>query len=490
VHNGADPDAIWPRVSEVISERTGLHFPPERWRDLERGLEAAARELDCANAQECAQLLLSTSWDQARLQTVARHLTVGETYFFRDRKMFETLAERALRPLLQSRRGERRLRLWSAACCTGEEAYTLAILLDTLGLPADWNITILATDINDQFLKKAESAIYGEWSFRETPAHFKRYFQRTAEGRYIVAPEIKERVTFSPLNLVDDSYPSLTTNTNAMDVILCRNVLMYFSPAQARRVVEKLRNCLALDGWLATSPMDGLPAAAADLQSLTLDGSIFHRRREAVGMAPVRPIHPVAAFQVEPPVFVKPAWEPPVILPEVAPPAAPKLDTTAAESLYAEGRHAEAARVVLESLENGAIPDAAACSLLARACANQGRLAEAQQWCGRWLKMDKLNASGHYLAAVVAEEMGDEESARRSLCQALYLDPDFALAQFALGNLARRDGNHKEAKRCFGLALRLLRARQPDEVLAESEGMTAGRLQEMVASLMRVEDAA
>ena len=127
------PEALWPRLSEFIAEHIGLHFPPERRPDLQRALTAVAAEFGFANSARCADWLLSSPLTRPQLHTLASHLTVGETYFFRERKTFEALAQHVLPELIRCRRGrEQRLRLWSAACSTGEEPYSLAILVQQL----------------------------------------------------------------------------------------------------------------------------------------------------------------------------------------------------------------------------------------------------------------------------------------------------------------------------------------------------------------------
>ena len=141
-------DTLWSQLSEFVAERIGLHFPPERRDDLKRGLTSAAVEFGFADVAVCAEWLLSAALTKAQIQQLAGHLTVGETYFFREKKAFDVLAGSVLPEMIRSRRnGELRLRIWSAACCTGEEAYSLAMLLDQVipDLP-DWQVTILATD--------------------------------------------------------------------------------------------------------------------------------------------------------------------------------------------------------------------------------------------------------------------------------------------------------------------------------------------------------
>jgi chemotaxis protein methyltransferase CheR len=125
--------------------------------------------------------------------------------------------------------------------------------------------------------------------------------------------------------------------------------------------------------------------------------------------------------------------------------------------------------------------------LLTRALANQGQLASALTWCERWVAADKLDASGHYLRAVVLQELGDNEQVAPSLHRALYLQPDFVLAHFALANFARRRGKKDEADKHFANASHLLRDCQPGDLLPESDGLTAGRLTEIISSIVAME---
>src|SRR5262245_53252795 len=118
------PTMLWSQVSERIATTMGLHYPAERWADLQRGLERAAKELGFANAAACGRWLSSATPTKAQLDVLASHLTVGETYFFREKNTFEGLAGTILPELVQARRRcGKRLRIWSAACCTGEEPY-------------------------------------------------------------------------------------------------------------------------------------------------------------------------------------------------------------------------------------------------------------------------------------------------------------------------------------------------------------------------------
>ena len=447
------------QLSEFIATQTGLHFPPERWGDLERGMAAAAPDFNFSDRESCARWLLSAPLTRHMNEVLASHLSVGETYFFREKQSLEILGEQVLVQLLQARRqNERRLRIWIAGCSTGEEAYTIAILLDRL-IPdrKDWNITILATDFNPKFLRKAAQGVYGEWSFRDAPGWLReRYFTKGKDGRFEIHPRIRKMVTFSYLNFADDVYPSLLNNTGAMDVILCRNVLMYFTAHRAKQVASNFYRALLDGGWLIVSPSEASNALFSSFTPVEFPGAVLYRKTADVGSQPLVGGYPV------PLLFEEAEAMPP--MPPVVPAEPAAVNLPAAQARQADEREAP--------------------SRMARSCANQGRLSEALEWCEQAIAADKLNPAHHYLLATILQEQGRHDTAIQSLMRALYLDPDFVLAHFSLGNLHQSQGRYRQAQRYFTNALVLLRKHQPDETLPEADGLTTGRLVEIVTSLL------
>jgi len=453
------PDPLLAGASGFVAERMGLHFPPERWRDLERGITAAAADMDLPDAETCARTILSTSLTHTQIEVLASHLTVGETYFFREKNTFAALEEHILPQLLRARRSaERRLRIWSAGCCTGEEPYSLAILLDRL-IPdfGEWHVTVLATDINPRFLRKAAEGVYSEWSFRDTPSWIRdRYFTRRRDGRYELQPRIRGRVTFSHLNLADDTYPSLISNTNAMDLILCRNVLMYFTAERAQQVAVKFRRALVSGGWLIVSPTETSNALFAPLTPVQFPGVLLYRN--AVDELPLPAVF--EAHQPEPQI--------PCLLDTVAAPVKLLQESTEIESVPPSAQTPD---------------DAGEHVSAARCCAGEGRLGEAIAWCEKAIEADRLNPAHYYLLAIILQEQGQVEAASQSLARALYLAPDFALAHFALGNLRLSQGRRSEADRHLANALTVLERCAQQEILPEADGLTAGRLVEIIVSV-------
>lgn len=498
MHADALPAPQLDRLSELIANRMGLHFPPERRSDLRRALNEAAPELGFEDAAACTAGLLSAPPSAAQLRTLATHLTIGETYFFRERPSFNALATQVLPVIIHRKRGaDRRLRVWSAACSTGEEAYSLAILLQQL-LPdwREWKLSILATDINTRFLRKAELGVYGDWSFRESPPDFRdRYFTRTGDRKYRVRPEVRELVAFAELNLAQDPFPSAANDTHGMDLILCRNLLIYFTPAHARRLIAGLRASLVDDGWLIVSPSECSQALFSGFTPVNFPGSILYRKGTRAASADDNPalspalIEPAVAQLLAPAPITEPFVEP-IPAPESPrdPEVAPHRATRdAAQQLYEQGRYGDAVTLLRAALaREHSHEDPRLLGLLAHALANLGDLPAALASSERWIAAEKLEPAAYYLKAMVLQELGDRGRARAALQRALYLQPEFTLAHFALGNCARAEARHTEAQRHFANAARLLRGHPPDEVLPQSEGLTAGRLREIISSLSAV----
>jgi chemotaxis protein methyltransferase CheR len=466
------PEESWARLADSIAEHAGLHFPPSRYADLMRGLEAAAREADFQEPMRYAERLLSAP-SPRHLQTLTCHLTVGETYFFREIATLEALSQHVLPELIAQRRaaGQRHLRLWSAACSTGEEAYSLAILLDQL-LPdsGDWQITLLATDINERALAKAAEGVYGEWSFRALPPGLRtRHFRSAGSGRFAIRPEIAARVTFAPLNLAAERAPGDIVDTRAMDVILCRNVLLYFTPEQARRLARRLHESLAEGGWLAVSPSECSQTLFSRFAVVNFPDAILYQKRsrpecDRIAINTGTAFASGAAFAAGTASPLKQRPSPPSHGSKPLPASQP-----------AESR----------TPPNINPPFA----VLARTSANAGRLSEALTLSEHWIASDKVDPAAHYLHATVLQELGDRDSARRALHRCLFLRPDFALAHFALGTLERSDARHAEATRHFENAQRLLSARPADELLPESEGLTVEHLASIITTLLTAPDA-
>lgn len=469
--------ALMAKVSQIIESRMALHFPPDRWNDLEQKLKFAAKEFGFTDHEVFCNWLANSSLKTEQAEILASHLTVSETYFWREPHVFEALENTILPELVRAReKGEKRLRVWSAGCATGEEPYSLAIAINR-AIPdyKNWNVTILATDINPQILRRANEGIYGEWSFRNAPPWLKeRYFTRTGNKKYQIASEIRNMVTFAYLNLAEDTYPSPINNTNAMDIIFCRNVLMYFTGKRIQQIGESLYKSLISDGWLMVSSSELSLQLFPQFAPVHFLEAIVYRK--TLRKLSDNNAFQLSALQDEPTPF--PAFADAALFDEksAAPPPPPAFILKKPEFPQVLAKELDA-----ETQKNVA----ADISLPVRELANQGNLNEALLTCERLIIDNKLNPNLYFLQASILQEQNRDVEAIASLKRTLYLDPDFYMGHFALGNLMLHQGKKQIARKCFENALVILAKFDQGTVLLDSDGLTAGRLREIVAATMQ-----
>lgn len=263
------------KLRDFLSQAMGLYFSNERLHELETSLIGAVSDLGFNSIDECVVSLLSYPLTQERTRKLASHLTVGETYFFRDQKLFTYLEEDLLPGLmLRSRLTGNPLRIWSAGCCTGEEAYSIAILLSRLQNLKRDKVELFASDINPKFLARAASGTYTSWSFRGVPQSIKTsFFNATSDKRFSLKPPLKSLVQFSYANIVDD-FDNYSILSKPMDIIICRNVLIYFSEEKAVQTIRRFKNLLVPGGILILAPVE-VGLGSSELKLIQHNGVIL-----------------------------------------------------------------------------------------------------------------------------------------------------------------------------------------------------------------------
>jgi chemotaxis protein methyltransferase CheR len=364
-------------------------------------------------------------------------------------------------------------RVWCAGCSTGEEAYTLAVLLEEAG-PAQEAWQVLGTDINAEALRKAEIGSYRAWSFRGGAQRLQeRHVVARPDGTFQVQPYLQSRVRFEYLNLAEEGYPALLTGTNAMDLILCRNVLMYFDGATIEATLGRLRRCLVDGGWLVVSPVEvPLVQASPEGRQLTCVelGGLRAFRALPADSAASAPESGLSRKTATPRAGRLPA------------PARPHKQAAAAPTApRARGRRSQ-----VPAEDPQARPSGDPTPLeVARALADQGRLIEALALCDRAVEREPLNPELLYLQATVCEELGRPAEAATAHRSALFADPRFVLSHFALGALEHRSGRAVAARRHFRNAAALLAGRQEEEPVGGHEPITVGRLRELLDAILR-----
>ncbi len=473
------------RIATLVQERTGLIFPESRSVVIEAGVRRAMAAARMADASRYAEAL-----DQSPvlLDDLFAELTVGETYFFREPAQLEYIQREVLPRFQRLGRG---VRVWSAGCATGEEPYTLSMMLHDADLSRA--ASVLGTDLSRARLRLAQRGEYRSWSMRGVPeSAVERYFT-VRDGRYEVSAPIKAPVEFRYLNLSADQFPSPAMGVWGVDLILCRNVLIYFDETAVRRVAAKLLDTLTEDGWLFLGASDPMLSELVPCDVVVTSAGLAYRRRGAArsvtGLISTEVISPESAFERE-------AIPSPATLWDVS---GWSVTGAGSDAMFSSERGPEPAIAQNDAaLGTGEtpfdLPPGAPLSPAevpssdlsdrseeswtdhVRRLANLGRLHQAEDACTTALDQYRGSAELTYLHAILLSEAGRHAAAAAAARRALYLDRTMIVAHLALGSALRRTGDMASARRAFTNAVALLDAMAPDAIVPASGGEPAARL--------------
>jgi chemotaxis protein methyltransferase CheR len=475
------------RFRAFVQERIGLDVTEDRRPMLARALDEEMETSGCANLDELHRLLQSSSKTSPVWDRLVSALTIGETYFFRNTGHFDALGKQILPDLIAEREhSSRRIRIWSAGCATGEEPYSLAILLNEL-VPnrESWNISILATDINRDELRRAREGVYSAWSFRGVERRIQdSYFQLNDQKLFALSEKIKRMVTFEYLNLVGDPFPSLANNTNGMDIILCRNVTIYFTSEVTRQVLVNFHACLIEGGWLIPGASEPNMVSYEEFEPRNFPSAVIYRK-------PISPkANPPLAFTYLPAAApAGTATHLPAPRPLKSEPIPSKLQEIKASLLrdvYLEAvelLHADKADQALAKLYQKLDQDPdfiPTYYTLGKIYANLGNLEEAQTWCERAIKKDRLHPEPYYTLSLVYQQIGQIELAVDALKKTIYLDRSFVLAHYNLAQIFQHQGEKTSALRSLLNVQKLLEGKPRDGLIPQGDGLVVGRLRELV----------
>lgn len=269
-----DIKKLEPAFIELIHNRFGLIIHVNQAQELVKVVTTACSKFNY-QPQEYLDRLKNCSSNSSLLADLVAAITVGESYFFRDKNQMHLLEDNLLPQLIKQKSHDLSLKIWSAGCSSGEEIYTIAMLLAEL-IPniGVWNLYLLGTDINIAALQKATTGIYGQWSMRSIPEKYiQQYFQKN-NRTYILSPEIRDLVQFKYLNLCDDSYPSIINGIFDVDLILCRNVLIYFDNELVVKIMKKISASMHENAYLLLGASDPIVTTGTNLV-FHHDGAIY-----------------------------------------------------------------------------------------------------------------------------------------------------------------------------------------------------------------------
>lgn len=508
-HGSAEPE----RFRDWIAQRLGLHFDDTKLDFLAEVLSRRADKKGLALRHYLDRL--ESPEIGTELQALALELTVPETYFFRHIDQFRAFAEVALPAAQAARSSTRKLSILSAGCASGEEPYSLAMLVREHGVAPGWNAAIRALDINPAMLAKAARGVYSAWALRETPADTQRRWFRSAGREFLLEESIRAAVIFQEINLAQGNDELWAPET--YDVIFCRNVLMYFTPDNAQALVARLTHSLAPGGHLFLGHAETLRGLSNDYHLRHTHGTFYYQRKGADilnGASQHKFAHHAAHDRIKnedslgptTPV-AKSAWAKTWLetIQQTSDRIQALTERPAAASALRDGRGSGSAaqtatqlQLVLELLKKerfsdaldllGRLPTASeqdpdVVLLRAALLTHSGQLSAAERVSMQLLERDELNTGAHYLLALCRESAGDRQGALDHDRAAIYLDPGFAMPRLHLGLMARRAGDSDRARSELGQALLLLKREDTSRLLLFGGGF--GR--EALIALCRAE---
>ena len=478
--SGAVPGDAFSALKRLVIARTGHAY----YEDKDGALwDRVLRRIRATGVGDAAGYLALLAEDGAEWAALEAEVTIGETFFFRDAAQFGAMREVILPGLIRRRAAEQRLRIWSAGCSSGAEAYSVSILLRRLlgAAHRDWSIGILGTDISEAAVEAAREARFSPWALRGMAAAERdRNFLAVEDGRaWQLRPEHRGGVRFERGNLLSLLDGTMPLGMTGYDLILCRNVLIYLDRGTVPRIVRALGERLAADGWLLLGHSEPDPAFGAFLRPVPLAGTTAWRPLEegeaplAWPFAPWAPSFGGAGSGAVPQGGTVPSPGPGG-MPLPPPPAAPAMGERRGGGEMPE-RVPE--RVPAGGAAAGAGGAGAGAALArARAEADSGALEVARGTLREALRDHPTLPALHHLDGLVARGLGDAAGAEAALRRALYLDRNFVAAHYHLGLLLLERGAAEAGRRSIANAARLARALPGETILEEGDGMTAETL--------------
>ncbi len=478
------------RLSSLINEGFGVHFKESRFKELERKINHIAKELDIVDLRVLENMLISNSLSEEQRMLIARHLTVGETFFFRDPKMFSIFKDVIMADVISSKiKSSKQIRILSAGCSTGEEPYTIAVLLHRhFESLRQWHINITAIDVNEESLNKARRAVYREWSFRGAPEWLKTdYFIKKGKEGYELSEVIRSMVQFQYYNLACNPEDFCRVFAG-FDVIFCRNVVMYFNEDLRHTVADMLYRSLVRGGWLIVSPVEASSLLFSRYETLNIDGTTLFRK----GLSDDFSIRAAELLNTQRNRSLTESFDKAIVNNNKAQPSYNQYVYPSEKNNFGKIINPAKPIAQVDIIQATNIPD----SLMgnkeksfalkeARKMADLGMLDEAMSLLETIAQEHKLDPELYYLKALILEEKGDLNGAEEALKRVLYLDNNSALARFRLGNILFNARKGEEALREFNSVVSILGRKDHEETLEDFGNMSVKRIIEVSMSIIR-----
>lgn len=458
-------------LKSYLIDLTGLAYYQDKDQTLSERLLKRISEQQFSNPAEYLDFISSPDGSE-ELDILIDDLAIGETYFFRNPEQFEALRDTILPERIAAKRDGGSLRIWSAGCASGAEPYSIAILLEREWpeISRSWPVSILGTDICARRLERARQARFTNWELRGLPDDLRADCFENDGRLWQLKQHYARRVRFERHNLKNFDDVRFEVGKGVYDIILCRNVLIYFELGLVRELLARLRESLAEGGWLLVGHAEPFLEIAHFLTPVQIDGRTAYRRLEEKPSVSVLPTPLLNDVSTEP--EAKPEAEGHVAFGGFGPVGLP-------ERLFDDGPAPQQDETVPFASDDRIDSVCEQKRLLteARQFADQADWTKAQAACVRYLDEKFMDPEGHFVLAMVHEHRGAVEEAITALRRTVYLDPSHALAHFHLGRLYALLSDRRRALRSFANVIDLHECLGPGTPVGSSHGIRTDELE-------------
>jgi len=441
---------------ELLIEACGLSFEEERNQSLHLALWERLQQRGYDSYLEYYNLLKFHPEGRLEVRELLDLITVGETYFFRNKAQFNVLTRSVLPEIIKRKMSKRdqSIRVWSAGCSRGDEPYSIAIAIkEALPSHEEWAISILGTDINRNGLSCAKEAIYGQKDIAHLPKEYLDKYFKVEDSTYLLKSELRRLVQFHYHNLVKD--PFAHEKMQRIDLLFCRNVTIYFDDQTTRRVIENFYNCLAPEGYLFLGHTETLWQITDKFERVEFPQTFVYKKRLSLPREDVmRPFMAVPEMKIEDLTRS--------MAPTLSEPSPQSVEVEGLTSVRSPSNHPGAAE------KNDRLTSLSQATLLA----NDAKYREAADILAKVIEADNLSVEAYYLLGVLSYKSGDLRGAETQFRKVIYVNPDSILAYFNLGNIYLYQKKFREAAREFRNAILLSEKRPKDEQIKFCEDLT------------------
>lgn len=438
-------------MTRRIIQFTGLAYYDNHLEDLAQSINTRMAQLDIQALSDYATLLDDGEYGRPEFDELVKLLTIGETHFFRHRNLMEALRRDVLPNLIKHRSKEKHLRIWCAGCSIGAEPYTVAIILRKyLGARIrDWKITILGTDINRDFLAQAAEGRYSAWALRGIDESIRNSCFHYDDSHWNIKDIYKDDVQFQYHNLATDPTMFASEHGDAFDLILCRNVFIYFDSKLIKQITGRFKESLNDDGYLAIGHSEMNTTHFGDFIRNPHSGVPIFRKGETVSHW-TRCLPYVNGVQK--------------ITSPISSTSVNISNSTHRQEPRSTDRFADVDR-----------------------CANEGELDRAIELCTDVILKNRLDLNAYLRQAMLHQAQGHLDKAAHAARTAIYLDRSSPVAHYLHGAISQQQGRENEAIKSFRRAVDLLDQHDTSTIIDNHSDMTAGDLLRIVQTHMHEE---